>query len=64
MRPWWPDPDVFAYEGRCSGDDNVTAFHTSGNLGTLTDQGPTDAAKASLVRLIKVISRFKGPRAR
>ncbi|WP_235193000.1 peptidoglycan recognition protein family protein [Streptomyces viridochromogenes] len=49
--------------------DLVTAFHTagfnSGNLGiallgTLTDQGPTDAAKASLIRLIKVISRFKG----
>jgi hypothetical protein len=47
----------------------VTAFHTagynSGNLGiallgTLTDQGPTDAAKASLTRLIKVIARFKG----
>lgn len=47
----------------------VTAFHTlgfnSGNLGiallgTLTDRGPTDAAKASLIRLIKVISRFKG----
>lgn len=47
----------------------VTAFHTagfnSGNLGiallgTLTDQGPTDAAKASLTRLIKVITRFKG----
>ncbi|MGI5376043.1 peptidoglycan recognition protein family protein [Streptomyces sp. CA-251387] len=49
--------------------DLVTAFHTagfnSGNLGiallgTLNDQGPTDAAKASLIRLIKVISRFKG----
>lgn len=47
----------------------VTAFHTagfnSGNLGiallgTLVDQGPTDAAKASLTRLIKVISRLKG----
>ncbi|MCX4762718.1 peptidoglycan recognition protein family protein [Streptomyces sp. NBC_01275] len=47
----------------------VTAFHTggfnSGNLGiallgTLTDQGPTPAAKASLTRLIKVITRFKG----
>ncbi|WP_322656571.1 peptidoglycan recognition protein family protein [Streptomyces justiciae] len=53
----------------------VTAFHTagynSGNLGiallgTLTEQGPTDAAKASLTRLIKVIARFKGldPQAR
>ncbi|MFJ9726065.1 peptidoglycan recognition family protein [Streptomyces sp. NPDC101209] len=49
--------------------DLVTAFHTagynSGNLGiallgTLTDQAPTDAAKASLTRLIKVIARFKG----
>lgn len=49
--------------------DMVTAFHTagfnSGNLGiallgNLVDQGPTDAAKASLTRLIKVISRFKG----
>ncbi|MHC3470669.1 peptidoglycan recognition protein family protein [Streptomyces sp. 7R007] len=49
--------------------DVVTAFHTagynSGNLGiallgTLTDQGPTDAAKAALTRLIKVIARFKG----
>jgi hypothetical protein len=49
--------------------DMVTAFHTagfnSGNLGialigTLVDQGPTDAAKASLTRLIKVIARFKG----
>ncbi|WUB77297.1 N-acetylmuramoyl-L-alanine amidase [Streptomyces sp. NBC_00576] len=47
----------------------VTAFHTggfnSGNLGialigTLVDQPPTDAAKASLIRLIKVIARFKG----
>lgn len=73
------DEAGIVYEGRYSGDDNVpafnsdgdlvTAFHTagynSGNLGiallgTLTDQGPTDAAKASLVRLIKVISRFKG----
>ncbi|MDC2959117.1 peptidoglycan recognition family protein [Streptomyces gilvifuscus] len=55
--------------------DLVTAFHTagynSGNLGiallgTLTDQGPTDAARASLTRLIKVIARFKGldPQAR
>ncbi|MFI8534105.1 peptidoglycan recognition family protein [Streptomyces aquilus] len=53
----------------------VTAFHTagynSGNLGiallgTLTDQGPTDAAKASLTRLVKVVARFKGldPQAR
>jgi hypothetical protein len=55
--------------------DVVTAFHTagfnSGNLGialigTLVDQGPTDAAKASLTRLVKVIARFKGldPQAR
>ncbi|MEV2213783.1 N-acetylmuramoyl-L-alanine amidase [Streptomyces sp. NPDC050997] len=53
----------------------VTAFHTagynSGNLGiaflgTLTDQPPTDAAKKALIRLIKVIARFKGldPRAK
>ncbi|MDW4909619.1 peptidoglycan recognition family protein [Streptomyces sp. ADMS] len=52
------------------GDGNlVTAFHTggfnSGNLGIallgdLVDQPPTDAAKASLIRLIKVIARFKG----
>jgi hypothetical protein len=49
--------------------DLVTAFHSvgynSGNLGialigTLQDKGPTDAAKASLIRLIKVITRFKG----
>ncbi|MGW0824064.1 peptidoglycan recognition protein family protein [Streptomyces sp. NPDC002845] len=47
----------------------VTGFHTggfnSGNLGiallgTLTEQGPTDAAKASLTRLIRVITRVKG----
>ncbi|WP_369035440.1 peptidoglycan recognition protein family protein [Streptomyces adonidis] len=47
----------------------VTAFHTggfnSGNLGiallgNLVSQPPTDAAKASLIRLIKVIARFKG----
>ncbi|WP_229910885.1 N-acetylmuramoyl-L-alanine amidase [Streptomyces aurantiogriseus] len=47
----------------------VTAFHTagynSGNLGiaflgTLTDRPPTDAAKKALIRLIKVIARFKG----
>jgi hypothetical protein len=47
----------------------VTAFHTagfnSGNLGialigNLVAQAPTDAAKASLIRLIKVIARFKG----
>ena len=47
----------------------VTAFHTagfnSGNLGiallgNLVDQPPTDAAKAALIRLIKVITRFKG----
>ncbi|GAB2763699.1 peptidoglycan recognition family protein [Streptomyces bullii] len=51
------------------GGNVVTAFHTagfnSGNLGiallgNLTDTGPTDAAKASLTRLIKVIARFKG----
>ncbi|MFI9614903.1 peptidoglycan recognition family protein [Streptomyces sp. NPDC052023] len=53
----------------------VTAFHTagfnSGNLGiallgTLTDQGPTPAARNSLTRLVKVIARLKGldPRAR
>nr|WP_063794227.1 peptidoglycan recognition family protein [Streptomyces graminilatus] len=53
----------------------VTAFHTggfnSGNLGiallgTLVSQPPTDAAKESLIRLIKVIARFKGldPQAR
>ena len=53
----------------------VTAFHTagfnSGNLGialigTLVDQGPTDAARASLTRLIRVVARFKGldPQAR
>jgi hypothetical protein len=47
----------------------VTAFHTagfnSGNLGialigNLVAQPPTAAAKASLIRLIKVITRFKG----
>ncbi|MBC9727298.1 N-acetylmuramoyl-L-alanine amidase [Streptomyces sp. TRM68367] len=47
----------------------VTGFHTagfnSGNLGiallgNLAEQGPTDAAKASLTRLIRVISRLKG----
>ncbi|MDX6347443.1 MAG: hypothetical protein QOF84_2233 [Streptomyces sp.] len=47
----------------------VTAFHTggynSGNLGiallgTLVDQGPTDAARSSLVRLIAVLTRFHG----
>ncbi|MFJ2607681.1 peptidoglycan recognition family protein [Streptomyces sp. NPDC091279] len=47
----------------------VTAFHTggfnSGNLGIaligdLATQGPTDAARASLVKLIKVIARIKG----
>ncbi|MEU0969828.1 peptidoglycan recognition family protein [Streptomyces sp. NPDC005917] len=49
--------------------DMVTAFHTSGYnsgnlgialIGTLVDQGPTDAAKTSLTRLIKVVARFKG----
>ncbi|MFJ8634143.1 peptidoglycan recognition family protein [Streptomyces sp. NPDC093568] len=49
--------------------DLVTGFHSVGYnsgalgialIGTLDQQGPTDAAKASLVRLIKVISRFKG----
>ncbi|WP_128374942.1 peptidoglycan recognition family protein [Streptomyces cavernae] len=47
----------------------VTAFHVggfnSGNLGiallgTLVDQGPTDAARASLTRLIRVLVRFHG----
>ena len=47
----------------------VTAFHTagynSGNLGiaflgTLTGRPPTDAAKQALIRLVKVITRFKG----
>lgn len=53
----------------------VTAFHTSGFnsgnlgialLGNLTDRGPSVAAKASLIRLIKALCRFKGldPRAR
>ncbi|GAA3804960.1 hypothetical protein GCM10022403_043610 [Streptomyces coacervatus] len=49
--------------------DLVTAFHSvgynSGNLGialigTLQDKAPTDAAKASLIRLVKVICRIKG----
>lgn len=49
--------------------DLVTGFHSvgynSGNLGiallgTLVDRPPTDAAKASLIRLIKVICRIKG----
>ncbi|WP_329150484.1 N-acetylmuramoyl-L-alanine amidase [Streptomyces sp. NBC_01456] len=49
--------------------DLVTAFHTlgynSGNLGiallgTLAEKAPTDAAKTSLIRLIKTIARFKG----
>jgi len=55
--------------------DLVTGFHSVGYnsgalgialIGTLTEQGPTDAAKASLTRLIKVICRFKGldPQAR
>ncbi|MGV9966177.1 peptidoglycan recognition protein family protein [Streptomyces olivaceus] len=47
----------------------VTAFHTggfnSGNLGiallgNLSEQGPTDAAKASLIRLIKAVARLGG----
>jgi uncharacterized protein with LGFP repeats len=47
----------------------VTAFHVggfnSGNLGiallgTLVDQGPTDAARASLTRLVRVLTRFHG----
>ncbi|WP_329343470.1 N-acetylmuramoyl-L-alanine amidase [Streptomyces sp. NBC_01352] len=47
----------------------VTAFHTagfnSGNLGIallgdLTSQPPTDAAKDSLIRLVKMIARYKG----
>jgi hypothetical protein len=47
----------------------VTAFHTggynSGNLGiallaTLVDQGPTDAARQSLTRLIAALTRFHG----
>ncbi|MFF4254383.1 N-acetylmuramoyl-L-alanine amidase [Streptomyces sp. NPDC001663] len=49
--------------------DLVTGFHSVGYnsgalgialIGTLQEKGPTDAAKASLIRLIKVISRFKG----
>ncbi|WP_338060794.1 N-acetylmuramoyl-L-alanine amidase [Streptomyces viridochromogenes] len=49
--------------------DLVTGFHSVGYnsgalgialIGNLDKQGPTDAAKASLIRLIKVISRFKG----
>ena len=49
--------------------DLVTAFHTVGYnsgalgialIGNLQEKAPTDAAKASLIRLIKVISRFKG----
>ncbi|MGI5461174.1 peptidoglycan recognition protein family protein [Streptomyces sp. CA-249302] len=47
----------------------VTAFHSlgynSGNLGialigTLQDKAPTNAAKAALIRLVKVICRIKG----
>ncbi|MEU9267140.1 peptidoglycan recognition family protein [Streptomyces sp. NPDC048251] len=47
----------------------VTAFHTggynSGNLGiallgTLVDQGPTDAARGSLTRLVAALTRFHG----
>ncbi|WP_406444717.1 peptidoglycan recognition protein family protein [Streptomyces sp. NBC_01613] len=55
--------------------DLVTGFHSVGYnsgalgialIGTLQENGPTAAAKASLIRLIKVISRFKGldPQAR
>ncbi|MEU1252122.1 N-acetylmuramoyl-L-alanine amidase [Streptomyces chartreusis] len=55
--------------------DIVTAFHSVGYnsgalgialIGNLQEKPPTDAAKASLIRLIKVISRFKGldPQAR
>lgn len=55
--------------------DLVTGFHSVGYnsgalgialIGTLQENGPTAEAKASLVRLIKVISRFKGldPQAR
>ena len=49
--------------------DLVTGFHSVGYnsgalgialIGTLQENGPTDAAKATLIRLIKVISRFKG----
>ncbi|MGW6904955.1 peptidoglycan recognition protein family protein [Streptomyces sp. NPDC054940] len=49
--------------------DLVTGFHSVGYnsgalgialIGNLDAQGPTEAAKASLIRLIKVISRFKG----
>ncbi|MEU0476633.1 hypothetical protein ACFW5S_29960 [Streptomyces olivaceus] len=52
------------------GEDNlVTAFHTggfnSGNLGiallgNLSERGPTDAAKASLIRLIEAVARLGG----
>ncbi|MGP4042853.1 peptidoglycan recognition protein family protein [Streptomyces sp. 2A115] len=47
----------------------VTAFHAagfnSGNLGiallgTLVDQGPTDAARTALTRLVRVLTRFHG----
>ncbi|MEU9054612.1 peptidoglycan recognition family protein [Streptomyces sp. NPDC048384] len=55
--------------------DLVTGFHSVGYnsgalgialIGNLDQQAPTDAAKASLIRLIKVISRFEGldPQAR
>ncbi|MFF7313042.1 N-acetylmuramoyl-L-alanine amidase [Streptomyces sp. NPDC008137] len=55
--------------------DLVTGFHSVGYnsgalgialIGNLDHQGPTDAAKASLIRLIKVMARFKGldPQAR
>ncbi|GHH08030.1 N-acetylmuramoyl-L-alanine amidase [Streptomyces lanatus] len=49
--------------------DLVTGFHSVGYnsgalgialIGNLDTQAPTDAAKASLIRLIKVITRFKG----
>ena len=47
----------------------VTAFHVSGFnsgnlgialLGNLVDQGPTDAARASLTRLVRALTRFHG----
>jgi hypothetical protein len=47
----------------------VTAFHVggfnSGNLGIallgdLTKQGPTDAARAALTRLVRVLTRLHG----
>ncbi|WP_131559641.1 peptidoglycan recognition family protein [Streptomyces sp. KM273126] len=47
----------------------VTGFHSVGYnignlgialLGTLTEQGPTDAARASLTRLVRVLTRLHG----